>query len=204
MLSSQTDPATLEGDALTQWYLRSPDEVEQQRQAAASERYQSYFGAGEELPQEPVVDRSGAGPNDRHELIDIGNPANRKLKREYERTYGPWPKTETDQNYHVAHIRAIADGGTNTLDNIRPMHPDAHMTEHLASGDSARWGRRPSIARAFGGRVAPGLGLWSIIPDITGIISGRIRTGSFDNFANDMIGMPSQEDLRKFYSDRTA
>jgi hypothetical protein len=32
------DPADLEGDDLTNWYLRSPDDIEQQRQAAARQR----------------------------------------------------------------------------------------------------------------------------------------------------------------------
>jgi hypothetical protein len=38
-----TDPASLEGDALTQWYLRSPADIEQERQAAAARRYQDFF-----------------------------------------------------------------------------------------------------------------------------------------------------------------
>jgi hypothetical protein len=41
------------------------------------------------------------------------------------------------------------------------------------------------------------LGPLSIIPDITGILSGRIRTDSVDNFMSDMFGFPSQEDQRK-------
>jgi hypothetical protein len=38
-----TDPTGLDGDALTQWYLRSPAEIEQERQAAADQRYQDFF-----------------------------------------------------------------------------------------------------------------------------------------------------------------
>jgi hypothetical protein len=38
-----TDPESLEGDALRRWYLRSPAEVEQERQAAADRRYQDFF-----------------------------------------------------------------------------------------------------------------------------------------------------------------
>jgi len=37
------DVGSLEGDALTRWYLRSPAEVEQQREDEAAERYQSFF-----------------------------------------------------------------------------------------------------------------------------------------------------------------
>jgi len=44
-----------------------------------------------------------------------------------------------------------------------------------------------------------GLGLLGIIPDIMGILSGRIRTDTFDDFASDMMGAPSQEDRREAF-----
>jgi hypothetical protein len=40
---SWIDPGSLEGDALRQWYLRSPADVEQDRQEAAARRYQDFF-----------------------------------------------------------------------------------------------------------------------------------------------------------------
>ena len=40
------DPASLEGEDLTNWYLRSPQEIEQQRQAAAQQRYSDFFYGG--------------------------------------------------------------------------------------------------------------------------------------------------------------
>ena len=46
MTDSWTDPASLQGDALTQWYLRSPADVERERQAAAAQRYQDFFHGG--------------------------------------------------------------------------------------------------------------------------------------------------------------
>jgi len=46
MSESWTDPASLEGDALTQWYQRSPADIEQERQAAAARRYQDFFYGG--------------------------------------------------------------------------------------------------------------------------------------------------------------
>jgi len=36
-----------------------------------------------------------------------------------------------------------------------------------------------------------------MIPNITGILSGRIRTDSFDNFSSDFFGWPSQADKRE-------
>ncbi|MDB5423867.1 MAG: hypothetical protein JWQ29_1283 [Phenylobacterium sp.] len=59
MSESWTDPGSLEGDALTQWYLRSPADVGRQRQEAAARRYQDFFygdtgnrdpGFGREVP----------------------------------------------------------------------------------------------------------------------------------------------------------
>lgn len=43
MSVSWTDPESLEGDELTRWYLRSPADIEQERQAAAAKRYQDFF-----------------------------------------------------------------------------------------------------------------------------------------------------------------
>jgi hypothetical protein len=111
-------------------------------------------------------------------------------------------KTEDGRNYHVAHKRAIADGGTNTLDNIEPMHPDEHLAQHLNNGDASRWGLRSSIARAFGGTVEPptpgrgtgGLGLFSFVPWITGLLSGNIRTDTPVHTWYDMAGYPAPDD----------
>jgi hypothetical protein len=52
-----------------------------------------------------------------------------------------WPKTADGRNYHVEHEIPLADGGPDTLDNIRPMHPDDHVKHHKDNGDSARWGK---------------------------------------------------------------
>jgi hypothetical protein len=262
------DPASLQGDALTRWYLRSPADIEQQRQAAEAQRYQDFFGGNpsgdpdpgfgggfetptravdpgssrglvaptkdidpeltwvpagpnrwrsERAPQQdwsegnapgqmPVLDRGLAGPDDGGELQEIGNPHNRRLKREFKQTYGYWPKTEDGRDFDVSHKKAIADGGTNTLDNIEPMHPDDHAAKHMADGDGARWGRRASIARAFGGTVEPprygrtvrGFGPLGALSNLAGILSGRVRTDSFPNFTTDMLGLPSMDELGGF------
>jgi len=44
------DPATLQGDALTSWYLRSPDDIERERQSASAQRYQDFFGTAGRRP----------------------------------------------------------------------------------------------------------------------------------------------------------
>lgn len=43
MSEGWTDPGSLAGDALTQWYLRSPADIDRARQAAAARRYQAFF-----------------------------------------------------------------------------------------------------------------------------------------------------------------
>jgi len=60
MAYGQIDPARLEGDDLTRWYLRSPTDVEEERRAAAAGRYADFFGAH---PQSPVPARSDTGPS---------------------------------------------------------------------------------------------------------------------------------------------
>jgi hypothetical protein len=153
--------------------------------------------------QMPILDRGLAGPHDGAELQEVGNPHNRRLKREFIQRNGYWPRTEDGRDFDVSHKKAIADGGTNTLDNIEPMHPDDHAAKHLADGDGARWGRRSSIARAFGGRVEPprygptvrGIGPLGTLSNLAGILSGRIRTDSFPNFTTDMLGLPSLDEL---------
>jgi hypothetical protein len=151
---------------------------------------------------DPTFDARLAAPGD-GEFIDVGNPHNRRLRREWTvANQRPWPKTDDGRNFHVAHRRAIVDGGTNTLDNIEPMHPDEHLAQHVNNGDTGRWGRRASIARAFGGTVEPptpglranSMGLFGIFSDITGVLSGRIRTDTPMHFWYDMAGAPAPDD----------
>lgn len=43
MTFNQVNPALLEGEELRRWYQRSPQEIEDERQAAAQARYQAFF-----------------------------------------------------------------------------------------------------------------------------------------------------------------
>jgi len=56
MAYSQIDPARLDGDALTRWYLRSPADIEQERQAAAAQAYDNFFSIN---PTAPLTSDSG-------------------------------------------------------------------------------------------------------------------------------------------------
>ena len=259
MPEGQVDPARLEGEALRRWYMRSRDEIEQERQAHQARRYEAFFGAETaasrrvaQPAQQPIramdtsdddilwmangrggyrAARRGAddfetslrppqdaehpdylpansAANEGGELLEIGNPHNRRLRREYIREKGSWPRTEDGRNFHVGHIKATADGGSQTLDNIQPVHPDEHMAEHSANGDFARFARRASTARAFGGTVEPpaalarprlkprvnGLGLIGILPGLAGLLSGSIRTDTPTHTWYDLAGFPAPDD----------
>ncbi|SRR5258706_16229824 len=50
MAYGQIDPARLDGDALARWYLRSPADIQDERQAAAAQRYADFFGDAREPP----------------------------------------------------------------------------------------------------------------------------------------------------------
>ncbi len=172
------------------------------------------IGPGGEDPLAPgrSNDRGDGLPNnpaspEGFQQQEIGNPHNPRLKREHIAKHGAWPQTPEGRDYDVSHIVAIADGGTNTLDNIEPMHPDEHKAKHR--DDAGRWSKRHSIARAFGGKVEPpahapkrrggptvrGLGLLGLLPNLTGILSGRIRSDTPVHFWNDLLGYSSEDDL---------
>jgi len=141
-------------------------------------------------------------------FTEVGNPHNPRLRREWEiANRQAWPRTADGRPFDVAHIRAIADGGTNTLDNIKPMNPEDHRASHRE--DSSRWAKRSSIARAYGGKVEPplhatrrtrgpsvrGFGIFGQLPNITGFLSGRIRTDTPVHTWNDLLGLPGEDDL---------
>jgi hypothetical protein len=202
----QFDPASLEGEALRRWYIRSPDDIEVERQSAEAQRYDNFFAATQrEVQDGPVLYRVLAGPNDDVQFIEIGSKS-RQHRRGWERQeLQPWPTVpESGKNYHVSHIKAKGDGGSDTLDNIEPKHPVEHMEQHRKNGDFSRWGKRGGSNRSApskGGPKLRGLGAWMILPNITGMLSGRIRTDSFDNFASDMMGFPSEEDHLRDWED---
>ena len=75
------------------------------------------------------------------------------------------------------------------------MHPDEHRQHHKDNGDFRRWGGM----RGKKGPVVKGLGWLGIIPNIAGLLSGRIRTDTPDNMLSDLFGVPSEEDRRKAY-----
>lgn len=151
------------------------------------------------------------------EFLQVGNPLRARLIAEWEKREGrPWPRDEFNRQYEVGHKKALADGGTNTLDNIEPIHPKEHRALHRNNGDAARWQQRAGIAKAFGGRVEPTPGQISarralripgplgIFSTVIGALSGasRARTDSYGNFISDVLGVPTFEDLNRLDMER--
>jgi hypothetical protein len=59
MAHSQVDPTRLQGAELTRWYLRSPSDIERERQEAAQRRYDNFFAPTERSPQPAGAQRVG-------------------------------------------------------------------------------------------------------------------------------------------------
>jgi hypothetical protein len=84
MAYSQVDPARLEGEALRRWYLRSPAEIEEERQAAAAQAYENFFSGTRRLAGAAFKEASNdaepigfGGVGRRSGAEDIRSPAQR-------------------------------------------------------------------------------------------------------------------------------
>jgi hypothetical protein len=164
--------------------------------------YGSWASSPESDQDEPFVDVNNPGldfglaSSGDGDFIPVGVQA--KLRRQWSQHSGlDWPKTEDGRNYDISHKLAKADGGTDAIHNIEPMHPDLHRQMHMDNGDFARWARRRWAPRAAGAPGLNALGWLGIIPGITGLLSGRIRTDKWENTTADLLGVPSADDLEQ-------
>ena len=84
---------------------------------------------------------------------------NDALRRRWERAEGrDWPRDANGRRYDVHHIRAKADGGTDDLENIKPMPHDEHIQEHKDNGDFSRWSQRRGKGTSPGTKGPTGAG----------------------------------------------
>lgn len=60
MAFGQIDPARLQGDALRRWYLRSSDEIEEERQRKTAQNYNAFYGGLQGL-REPEFESEHSG-----------------------------------------------------------------------------------------------------------------------------------------------
>ncbi len=147
-----------------------------------------------------VVDRSLANPSDVDQLMEIDWKLQRKRQQWEKAQHKDWPWTADGRRYHGHHPIPKAYGGSDGLDNFEPMDPLEHRKHHMENDDFRTWGSWAGGKKPKGPDVK-GLGLLGIIPDITGILSGRIRTDTFDNFTSDLMGVPSEEDRRRAFEE---
>lgn len=64
------------------------------------------------------------------------------LRRKWEKEKGQkWPKEpdNPNRNQSVSHKKALADGGTNEVENVEPKPWKEHQKEHKEKGDYKRW-----------------------------------------------------------------
>jgi hypothetical protein len=133
MAYGQIDPAQLDGDALTQWYLRSPDEIEQERQEAAAQRYRDFFGGNGGADQGPGLDAGFATPTqDIDPGLDGGYEASAK---------------DTDPGFSWVQVgpdrwSSVSSASTDPSSNLG--------TDDSVSSDSAAFGRSYGDASAGG------------------------------------------------------
>lgn len=154
-------------------------------------------GEADQSPN-PIFDTGLATTGDAT-WIPLGGKTPKQRRLWSQHTGQDWPTVpETGENFHLHHYIPKGDGGTEELDNFGPMDPSAHRQHHMENGDFSRWAKRRWAGKPMPPEVE-GLGVWQLIPDITGIMSGRIRTDSVDNFWSDMLGIPSQEDIRQYH-----
>lgn len=73
MAFNQLNPALLQGEDLRRWYQRSPQEIEEERQAAAAARYQAFFH-----PQELAAELPAARPSTASDTV--GRPTRAPLR----------------------------------------------------------------------------------------------------------------------------
>lgn len=131
MAYRQTDPARLEGEALRRWYLRSPSDIEIERQVAASQRFNAFFsrGNGSSEPSRPQQDQT---PDRRQSL---NSPP-----RSGAPTTGEGLSTEPDIGVASPHEHRMAASLSPPRSQLR-AHPDTCIGCH---------GRLPPLLPPFG------------------------------------------------------
>lgn len=131
----QTDPARLSGEALKQWYLRSPEEIEQERRDRANRQSIQFFGWRDPDPsfaldapeQDPDPAFSRRGPTwnaDPGFIIEIGDPLPQMEDPDRKRV-AALPKAEGTWEFDE---RSPSNGAAGSRFTLRPSAPNIPTT----------------------------------------------------------------------------
>lgn len=146
MADGQIDPARLDGDALTRWYLRSPADIEEGRQAAAAQRYADFFGNASQPPNE-----------------------------DYDTSADQSPPDLDNARFGHGGLRAVAYGGGLDDGVYRPGHDSAQITPTADTvwNCPTCHGRLPLPVPLIPPQLQPGQPLFREIPPSSGGASRR-------------------------------
>jgi mono/diheme cytochrome c family protein len=106
MAFGQIDPARLEGDALRRWYLRSPQEIEEERKAKTARAYDAFFSLSNRDQQRKLESPAKADGIIAAQSRGVGQGAEVPVRRAGEATWAQErsaaPRDLLGQGYKVA------------------------------------------------------------------------------------------------------
>ena len=106
-----------------------------------------------------------------------------------------WTKDQVSELMSRGRVTGFVGHHTNTVNgnpiemaenpaNVQIMSKEAHVALHRNAGGTGV----PITGKAMVGRSSTALGILGVLPNITGILSGRIRTDSMLHASEDMFG----------------
>lgn len=129
MAFGQISPAHLEGEALRRWYLRSPDEIEQEGRRAAEQAYKAFFGrsgGGQAEPEaaEPVSrEPPPTAVSDRRTGLESDG-----LRNSFPKPQSEWIAATRSPPYHGR--RAVTGSVRGATETASHLHLHLHLHRH--------------------------------------------------------------------------
>ncbi len=152
MPDTSIDPASLTGEALVKWFQRSPAEVEQERQTAAANRYQTSF-YGSQTPTGSVVQPAATRARSSNSNA-VPRPA-------------PAPRPKANQTINYGALRAPAPSEQDLAELRRQQAAFADTTRKIDLQNA--WFAAPVLAAPLAVMGLEGAAAWagrSALPEI--------------------------------------